>query len=57
MTLQQQYEGTKVVLNYNTIKEYTRIKYEDYTSLEKFIIAFKKLIKKLVTLNIFFSNL
>lgn len=40
-TLQTQYEGTGAVLNYNAIKEYTRIKYEDYNSLEKFIIAFK----------------
>ena len=57
MTLQQQYEGTGAVLNYNAIEEYTRIKYEDYTSLEKFIIAFKKSIEKLATLNISPSDL
>lgn len=51
-TLQIQYEGTGAVLNYNAIEQYTRIKYEDYTSLEHFIIAFKKSIEKLATLQI-----
>ena len=52
VTLQTQYKGTGAVLNYNTIKSYTKIKYNDYPSLKYFIIAFKKAIKKLVSLNI-----
>jgi hypothetical protein len=40
------------VLNYNTIKKYTKIKYKDYLSLKKFIIGFKQAIDKLTNLNI-----
>ena len=52
VTLQTQYKGTRAVLNYNTIKLYTKIKYNNYPNLKHFIIAFKKAIKKLVNLNI-----
>ena len=53
MTLQTQYKGIGAVFSYNTIKSYTKIKYEDYFNLEQFIIIFKKAIKKLANLNIF----
>src|SRR6266700_7916510 len=52
VTLQTQYEGTKAVLKYNTIKSYTKIKYNNYPNLKHFIIIFKKAIKKLANLNI-----
>ena len=52
VTLQTQYKGTRAVLNYNTIKLYTKIKYNDYFDLKYFIIAFKKAIEKLVNFNI-----
>ena len=52
VTLQTQYKGTRVVFNYNTIKLYIKIKYNNYPNLEYFIIAFKKAIKKLANLNI-----
>ena len=52
MTLQTQYKGTRAVLNYNTIKLYIKIKYNDYPNLKHFIIIFKKAIKKLANLNI-----
>ena len=57
VTLQTQYKGTGAVLNYNTIKLYTKIKYNDYSNLEYFIIIFKKAIKKLANLNISLSKL
>jgi hypothetical protein len=50
--LQSQYEGTGAVLNFNAIETYTKIKYEDYTNLEQFIIGFKKAIEKLANLEI-----
>ncbi|ELR08582.1 hypothetical protein GMDG_08646, partial [Pseudogymnoascus destructans 20631-21] len=50
--LQSQYEGTRAVLNFNAIETYTKIKYEYYTSLEQFIIGFKKAIEKLANLEI-----
>jgi hypothetical protein len=50
--LQTQYEGSGVVLEYNTIIAYTDIKYDDYRLLEEFVLAFKKKIKKLVDLDI-----
>ena len=53
VTLQTQYKGTKVVLNYNAIKLYTKIKYNNYPNFKYFIIVFKKAIKKLINLNIF----
>ena len=40
------------MLNYNAIKAYTKIKYEDYLNLKQFIIRFKKAIKKLTNLKI-----
>ena len=52
VTLQTQYKGTRAVLNYNTIKLYTKIKYNNYSDLKYFIIIFKKAIKKLANLNI-----
>ena len=47
VTLQTQYKETKAVFNYNAIKLYTKIKYNNYPNLKYFIIAFKKAIKKL----------
>ena len=52
MTLQTQYKGTGAVFNYNTIKLYIKIKYNNYPNFKYFIIAFKKAIKKLVNLDI-----
>ncbi len=52
VTLQTQYKGTGAVLNYNAIKSYTKIKYNNYPNLEHFIIAFKKAIEKLANLDI-----
>ena len=52
VTLQTQYKGIKAVLNYNTIKLYIKIKYNNYPNLKHFIIVFKKAIKKLVNFNI-----
>ena len=52
VTLQTQYKGIGAVLNYNTIKLYTKIKYNNYPDFKYFIIAFKKAIKKLVILDI-----
>ena len=52
VTLQTQYKGIRAVLNYNTIKSYMKIKYDNYSNLKHFIIAFKKAIKKLANLNI-----
>ena len=52
VTLQNQYEGSGTVLNYNAIEAYVRIKYEDYPNLEQFIIAFKGAIEKLASLDI-----
>ena len=50
--LQTQYKGTGAVLNYNIIKLYIKIKYNNYPNLKHFIIAFKKAIEKLANLNI-----
>ena len=52
ITLQTQYKRTRVVFNYNTIKLYTKIKYNNYSNFKYFIIVFKKAIKKLANLNI-----
>ena len=52
VTLQTQYKGTRVVFNYNTIKLYIKIKYDDYPNFKYFIIVFKKAIEKLANLNI-----
>ena len=52
VTLQTQYKGTRAVFNYNTIKLYIKIKYNNYPNLKHFIIAFKKAIKKLANLDI-----
>ena len=41
-----------MVLNYNAIKLYLKIKYNNYPNLKYFIIIFKKGIKKLANLNI-----
>jgi hypothetical protein len=51
-TLQTQYKGTGVVLNYNAIKLYMKIKYNNYPNFEQFIIVFKKAIEKLKNLDI-----
>ena len=50
--LQIQYEGSDIVLNYNTIETYVYIKYKDFKSLEVFIISFNKVVNKLSTLQI-----
>ena len=52
VTLQTQYKRTGVVFNYNAIKLYMKIKYNDYFDLKYFIIIFKKAIKKLANFNI-----
>ena len=52
VTLQTQYKGIRAVFNYNAIKLYMKIKYDDYPNLKYFIIAFKKAIEKLVNLDI-----
>ena len=52
VTLQTQYKGTRAVFNYNTIKSYIKIKYDNYPNFKHFIIVFKKAIKKLVNFNI-----
>ena len=52
VTLQIQYKGTGAVFNYNAIKLYIKIKYNNHPNLKYFIIVFKKAIKKLVNLNI-----
>ncbi len=51
-TLQTQYKETGAVFNYNAIKLYTKIKYNNYPNLKYFIITFKKAIKKLANLDI-----
>ena len=50
--LQIQYEGSSIVLNYNTIETYVHIKYKNFKSLEAFIISFNKAVNKLSTLQI-----
>ena len=57
VTLQTQYKGTGAVFNYNTIKLYIKIKYDNYSDFKYFIIIFKKAIKKLVNFNISLSKL
>ena len=52
VTLQTQYKRTGAVLNYNTIKLYIKIKYNNYPDFKYFIIVFKKAIKKLVNFDI-----
>ena len=52
VTLQTQYKRTGVVFNYNAIKLYIKIKYNNYPNFKYFIIAFKKAIKKLANFNI-----
>ena len=52
ITLQTQYKRTGAVLNYNAIKLYIKIKYNNYPDFKYFIIIFKKAIKKLANLNI-----
>src|SRR6266498_3781863 len=51
-TLEAQYKGSGTTLMYNAIVQYTNLKYNDYTSLEKFIVAFRQSIDKLKTLKI-----
>ena len=48
--LQQQYEGLGLVLKYNAIQDYVYLKYENFTSLDTFIIAVHEAIKKLKNL-------
>ena len=53
--LQTQYKRTRAVFNYNAIKLYIKIKYNNYSDFKYFIIIFKKVIKKLANFNIFFT--
>lgn len=46
-TLQKQYEGSGVVLKFQAVQDYMLIRYDDYTSLELFVIAFRKNIERL----------
>lgn len=46
-TLCTQYEGSGTVLEYNAVQHYMRMAYDDYPSLEQFIIAFQQSIQKL----------
>ena len=55
VTLQTSYKGTRAIFSYNTIKLYTKIKYNNYFNFKEFIIKFKKAIKKLANLDIFFT--
>ena len=57
VTLQTQYKRIGVVFNYNAIKLYIKIKYNNYPNFKHFIISFKKAIKKLANLNVFLSEL
>ena len=57
VTLQTQYKKTRAVFNYNAIKLYIKIKYDNYPNFKYFIIAFKKAIKKLANLDIFLPKL
>ena len=57
VTLQTQYKGTGVVFNYNAIKLYIKIKYDNYPNLKHFIIVFKKAIEKLANFHIFLPEL
>ncbi|EKD11974.1 hypothetical protein MBM_09837 [Drepanopeziza brunnea f. sp. 'multigermtubi' MB_m1] len=50
--LQHQYEGSGTVLEYNAIQTYVTAKYEDFSSLEQFVMAFKTSITKLEALDI-----
>ena len=52
VTLQTQYKGIRAVFNYNAIKLYIKIKYDNYLNFKHFIIIFKKAIKKLANFNI-----
>ncbi|CZS92400.1 uncharacterized protein RAG0_02842 [Rhynchosporium agropyri] len=48
--LQAQYEGRGNVLVYNAIQDYVKLQYNDFNSLEKFVVAFKLSIVKLESL-------
>jgi hypothetical protein len=48
--LQQQYEGLGSVLKYNAIQDYVHLKYENFSSLDTFIIAVREAIDKLESL-------
>ena len=50
--LQIQYEGKGYVIKYNAIQKYVMLKYEDFTDLTSFIIAYRKAIEKMATLKI-----
>ena len=50
--LQKEYEGSGTVLNYQAIQAYVTIKYDHYDSLDAFILAFKKSIKRLRVLKL-----
>ena len=56
VTLQTQYKEIKVVFNYNAIKLYIKIKYDNYFNLKYFIIVFKKAIEKLANFDISLSE-
>jgi hypothetical protein len=48
--LPQQYEGSGSVLKYNSIQDYVHLKYENFSSLDTFIIAVREAIDKLESL-------
>ena len=45
--LKREYEGSGTILEYNAILTYTNMKYDSYSTLKAYVLAFKKLIKKL----------
>ncbi|KAK6586176.1 hypothetical protein PZA11_001233 [Diplocarpon coronariae] len=49
--LQKQYEGSGTVLEYNAIQTYVTIKYDDFNSLEAYVVAFRLSITKLEALD------
>ena len=48
--LELNYEGKGNVLKYNAIMHFINIKYEDFSSLDNFIIGFQRALEKLTTL-------
>ena len=51
VSLQTYYKGTGAVFNYNIIKLYIKIKYNNYPNFKYFIIIFKKAVNKLANFN------
>lgn len=52
LALETQYQGQGVVLNYNAIVDMITDKYENYSSLESFVISFQSKLAKLKELDI-----